>query len=116
MQYFPDSLLDELRDVFTAEWIDEYKVRTPVSGAWTLVFIGFEPAGQRRTVVVRLTTDTRRLDVVLDAEDFGVDAPIPNSSSLSDVAFHISMLAEEQLWDVKPSDFVGTRYYLRPNS
>jgi len=100
---FSDSTLAELRMFLTSSRVDESGNRTPVTSPWRFSSAVFADPTERTTIDIRLRGDSEReLQVILSAADFDHVDEVPNTSRLSDEAFRISILLEEQVFSYTP--------------
>ena len=117
MREFPTNLADELRQHFASELIDPSGRRFPVTQEWDVWQVEFEPPNQREMIAVRLRSRVdaaRALLVNIRAEEFEQPTDVPNESKMSDLAFTISILIEEDVFSRIPGTLPGDVVELLP--
>jgi hypothetical protein len=106
MREFPANLPDELRQLFKSELVDPSGHRFPVTREWEVDRVEFDPPDQRQLITILLhlrNNADRTLLVKLTAEEFEQPVDVPNESRLSDLAFTISILMDEDVFSRSPS-------------
>jgi|SRR5271165_1404795 len=109
MNQFPESLVDELRSVFKDRRVPVYRApgshEDPFPGHLPLKSIEFRPGSARSIIDVVIGDDIQPpVKVVISAGNFKDNYSVPNSSRLSNLAWVISIHAEEQVFSYSRSE------------
>jgi hypothetical protein len=103
MTIFDDSIVEELRRFLLSVRVDESGQKTPVTSPWRLLDVAFADPSGRTTIGILLEDEVHgELKVILKAGDFAQVVEVPNTSRLSNEAFHISIRLEEQVFSYRP--------------
>jgi hypothetical protein len=114
MHSFPEGVIAELEELFSSAYVDERGASFPFTQSWILRSIGFESWNNRNVIVIVEDPSGQTLEVELDAEDYAIPQNSGNESSYSDLAFDISVLAQEEVFTRDRNEFSQSRVVLTP--
>ena len=115
MKVFPKELVSELLEIFNSSCVDVDGAVFPYCEHWTVRNLGFEDPNLRQRVTGSLEFDSGgSLDLELNATDFELPRNSGNESRYTNLAFDISIVAQEDIFSRKPTDFLKHRIILGP--